>query len=309
MTEVFGPIVKTSFGAVRTMDYQASLDLVANYPTNAVRTFRAMDYGATTPDFQAATQRCVDGRKASTIPADVKAKAATYAPQLVATMRENVRRFARHQTAGSLDTSKLVRLARPSSQAQFERDAQFAFRARVGCPRIAPLKIAILADMNWDIRKGDPAYAPRVGTLAFILSDAAACAGLQCAAYGVRGRLTHPDQVGMTGSNCSLLSRIVAYGERIRPVDYRAHTEHMLYIDGFRHSGYVLYGGGGSSSCDGSGGPTYAREHEQASFVVGVGTFLDAGKCDVVLAPSTSLHDAVGTIHAALRARNRADAA
>lgn len=300
--KLISPIVETSAAFVATLDYS---DVIRDMETNlAAATFRfqRMEFADDASIALASVNRVCEVAK-SPIPDDVRTRAAQYAPQLVATMRDSVRRLARHQTAGSLDTSKLVRLARPSSPAQFDRDAATAFRARASVSREAPLKIAIVADMNWEIRKADPEYTATVNTLAFVLSDAAACAGLQCAAYGARGRMTDPEPIkdGYRNKPVTMLSRIAAYGERIRPIDFALGTDHFAYIAGFR---YALGSKRGSSSVDGTGGPTYAREHDGATFVVGIGHFADHKACDVVLSPETSLHDCVIRVHAALQARN-----
>ena len=271
---------------VRTIDYETVNAALAE-DANAPSLFRGM------------AQRLRD----QPIPDDVTGLAARHAPALVATMRENVARISRHQTAGSLDTSKLVRLARPSSRAQFERDAATAFRARVPVLNNVPLKIAVVADMNWRIRGSDSRYVAKVGTLAFILSDAAAVAGLQCAAYGVRGHFRPDDCNPFPGARRkgAIISIFGAYGRRITPAAFATHASHHGYVAPFRYA--LDMGGGGSTN--GTGGIDYAREHDGASFIVAIGEFDDQGKADVHLPADVTIEDAVAAAHAALAARQR----
>ena len=237
------------------------------------------------------------------IPADVLQQANQYAPQLVATMRANVRRMARHQSTGSLDTSKLVRLARPSSASQFDRDASIAFRRRADLLNEVPLKLAVVADMNYEIRYANKRYVEMVTTLTFILADAAACAGLTCAAYGVRGKLGYPpaDLFPNRGNKpCSFISVLAEYGKRVAPPVFQAHVQHQPYINI-----YYACTDQSTGSQNGTGGIDYARDHDGATFIVGVGNFDDVSRPDVQLQPGTSIAAAVAKIHAALGARQQ----
>lgn len=298
MSIISAPIV-TSSSIIRTFAFRDVVPLADN-----------MSHG---PEFKNIVNRLRD----KPIPDDAKAKASMYAPQLVATMRENVRRLARHQTAGSLDTSKLVRLARPFSPAQFERDAATAFRARAQVTNNVPLKIAIVADMCWDNRCYDSTYAERVGTLSYIVGDAAACAGLQCQTIGVRGTIDKTyayyafddatiAQAKATHKKLSLISILSDFGKRAAPIDFNFHTDDQGYIGGAYgalmgsgHDGHV------PGSKDGTGGIDYAREIGGATFVVGFGEFQDRSRPDVQLPSSTPLDEAVRAIHAALADRQR----
>jgi hypothetical protein len=242
-------------------------------------------------------------RQGAPVPADVTEQAAKYAPRLTALMSQSVARMVRHQSYGSLDTSKLVRLARPSSPMQFERDAATAFRRRdtVTAPR--PLKIAIIGDANNEIRVRNPTYMHALGTVSHILTTAAGGAGLQAACYLSRGRFRESSDYGHAaraaghhGEIC-VLSRISDYGTRISPNVFRAIVHTFGFAVPFLNC--IPHGG---TSHNGTGAIDYAREHDKATFVVAIGTFYDAAKADVHLSPSLSVDAMVSEIEAGLRA-------
>ena len=291
-----------SGGTVSVIDYSASVAELAGEERGAdLRSFLANEW--TPYHVKGLDKLRARVLKRRPIPEDVQQTAAHHAPRLSALMMQTTNRMVRHQTAGALDTTKLVRLASPSSAAQFDRDAATAFRRRSTATAQRPLKIAIVADTNNTVRTDNPTYMPNLGKLAHILCEAAGGAGLQAACYMARGQFSASGgfanalrEAGKAGPIC-VLSRVTDYGQRITPSVFHAITDAWGFVAPFLNC--IPFGGG---SHNGTGGIDYAREHDSATFVVAIGTFYDSAKADVHLSPRLSIDAMVAKVEEGLKA-------
>lgn len=303
MTYVLPPIEGTRFGH-NEIDFVKYAGLLAA----GEKAFYADPVGVaylaheryTTPFVKKGIAACA----AKTIPADVLADADRYSRELVFTFQDFRSRVMRGQSHGALDSSKLARLAAPGiSSREFDRLASTAFKHRHHSPSPqARPRIAIVADMNNDIRSKNPGYVAAVGRLAFVIGEAARITGVELAMFGSRGcygsqannwrrnrgmRPAHPLHVPM---------RLKAWDAQITPAQYALMTSHHGFASAIRAAtALVNQNDNGMESSSGAGGIEFARM-QGAQIVVGIGRFTNDETPDITISPSASLDDAVRAI-------------
>jgi hypothetical protein len=242
-----------------------------------------------------------DAKANPPIPQDARDDADTYSRDLVFQLRSVVSRIERHRSHGSLDSSKLARLARPGlSRPEFERLAATAYRSRGDKAAVRRPRLAIVADMNWDIRSDNPAYTPNLARLAYVLAEACTLAGMESALFLSRGECYGPAlPPSFAGSGRRLHIPAVAknWHETISGIGYRMITDHNHFILALK-AAMIAYGrkyGSGVGSRNGSGGIEFAKM-QGADFVVALGTFKNDAKPDCLLGVDLTLPEMVAKV-------------
>lgn len=256
------------------------------------------------------------------IPQDVRDEAAKHSRELVWSLDVFKSKIVRGQSHGSLDSSRLARLASPGiAPREFERLAMTAYRRREHVQAVTTRpRIAFVADMNNEIRSANPTYMRTLGRLAYVVGEAAKLSGVEVSMIGSRGwSNSYAEDIG-TGRR---LCRVV--GHEMRPNIPRPHlatvvkgwnddmtgAEYALFTDATQFAASTMVWGtlnmatpvgtcrGGMTSDCGAGGIEFARS-QGANMVIAFGKFDAAETADLILSPSASVetvvHDIVATL-------------
>lgn len=237
------------------------------------------------------------------IPADLREAAERHSRELVFSLATMTSAIKRHQAHGSLDSSKLSRLARPGISApEFDRLTATAFKRRDSVQRETTRpRVAIVADMNQSIRESNLGYEARTGALAYVIAEAAKIAGVEVALYGSRGttsQIRHAS-VGSTPERLHVPVIIKDWQEEIGGAELALVRTPGAFPIPLRAAGC------GMMSKNGTGGIEWARM-QGANFVVAIGTFFDRARPDVHLSPKLSVEAAILLIVETLTTRRAA---
>lgn len=239
------------------------------------------------------------------IPADMRDAAAKHARDLNFRLKGATTRVRRHQTHGALDSSKLARLARPGiSTREFERLSANAYKSRGEHAAMRWPRIAICADFNNNIRTSNPSYVPALGKLAYALAAACALADIEVAVYCSRGGDRAQKMASIVGAPFGKLVHVPAvvkdFHDPFTAETFGYMSHHSGFAAGIRVPlcEFPKYRGQGMGSSDGSGSLEFARLNG-AEFVIGIGTFHEAGSPDCHLSPGLSLDAMVEAVASA----------
>jgi len=229
------------------------------------------------------------------VPDYIMAEAAPHASRMATVMQRSVPALQRHQAHGSLDTSKLARLAAPNLSArEFDSMAQRAYRRRENATRADKPRIAVAGDFAYKLRVENDAYVPMLARLVLIITEACTISGMQCAAYGTRGHIIdagHPHG----NSHRSATAVIKNYDDELNGATYGLIATEAPFS--------VAYCSctNGAGSMTGNGGVDFARA-QGANFVIAIGNFPDDGaRADCVVPPNATVQEAVNIISDALQ--------
>lgn len=255
-----------------------------------------------------------DARRAS-IPAADRAKAENLARGLTDDFTAMRRRWKSGCTSGRLDGRAFVRVVEDCRAGRYSNERTRPFRRRIETERQDPPHIAVVADYAWDLRCGDDGYERRVGRLASAVLFAAEAADLPCTFAAVRGDWFAKLPGAEKTSSIAVLARpgrpltaaaySVATGQNGQDPFILAHMYAGILPNDWEHdpSGATV-----SGSRSGAGGIRWAREVENATFVIAIGNFPDdeLAEADVHLPQRASPEEAVRLIRERLAIRNAA---
>jgi hypothetical protein len=241
------------------------------------------------------------------IPAGVQDEAEKYSRELVFSLNTFRSRIVRGQSHGSLDSSKLSRLASPGMSArEFDRLAATAYRRRehVQSTTMRP-RIAIVGDMCEQARTAGTIYLKTLGRLAYTVAEAAKLAGVDVALYGSRGQADEKAHkmcryLGMTDQAKAphVVVTLKDWDTDISGADYAVFTDSVpgcgmsFPVTLFQGMHLVLGRADGMGSKSGAGGVEFARA-QGANIVIGFGTFSRHETPDILFAPNASVDDVV----------------
>lgn len=256
------------------------------------------------------------------IPADVRDEAAKYSRELVFSLNTFRSKIIRGQSHGSLDSSRLARLAAPGLSArEFDRLAATAYRRREHVQSATPRpRVALVGDMCDNVRvAGGPKYLKTLGRLAYTVAEAAKLSGVEVALYGSRGfnrphgstaaaARSMAERLGMTDSNKAphVVVTLKDWGTDISGGDYAVFTDSVpgcgISFPVTLFQGMNIVNGGGpqgmGSHC-GAGGIEFARA-QGANFVIAFGNFSAHETADIKFGPAESVETVIRGIVAAL---------
>lgn len=232
------------------------------------------------------------------VPDSIQREAAPHAHRLAATLSSAVIRLQGHQSHGSLDTSKLARLASPGLSArEFDGMAARAYRRRDTQTQQQRPKIGIAGDFAFDLRMANKDYVPTLGRLILIITEACLISNLQCAAYGTRGMLKSMARGGEQADK-SATAIIKDFDDELNGATYG-----LIATEAPFSAAYCSCTDGAGSS-NGNGGVDFARA-QGANFVIAIGNFpTDGERADCIVPPDATVQQAVDIISAALEARD-----
>lgn len=252
------------------------------------------------------------------IPAETREQAERYSRELVFTLSTFRSRVVRDRAHGALDSSKLARLASPGiSRREFDRLAGSAFKHRehTKAPNTRP-RVAIVADTCHDIRTAEPDYMTRVGTLAYVLGEAARIAGVDVGMFHCRGTLWEvgAGNIGKlsraTGAPFAkplhIVTHAVEFGAAMTPESFYIATSDPAFVQVLRATtGHYNKNNNGMGSRNGAGGVEYARL-QGAQLVVAIGEFPGDTGADITLSPKSDIAACVAAIVAHMNERKAA---
>lgn len=242
-----------------------------------------------------------------TVPADVRDDAERHSRALVFNLSALVSRIRRDQAHGSLDSSKLARLARPGiARPEFERLAATAYRRREQRETQRRPRVAIVADMCWDLRRDIPTYNANVSRLAYVISEACKIAGMDVALYLSRGGVyKHKDRVPGVPSfarNGHIPAIAKDWHEEIDGPCYALFNSNDSFVSALQLSvSQAKPYGEGVGSKNGTGGIEFARM-QGADFVIAIGNFAGDDAPDCSISAKSSADQMVALASEAFRA-------
>lgn len=270
----------------------------AHLLTRAYRTYERVTFGM----YQAARASVAK----ADIPQHVRDEAAKWSRELVFSLSSFRSRIVRHQSHGTLDSSKLSRLADPTISARaFDRAAATAYRRRdhVTSQTMRP-RVAIVADMNNDIRMRNPDYMRMLGTLAYVLGEAAKLAGVEVALYGSRGglygsqnaKLRQNLQIPYGAPPVHIPTILKDWDEDISAQAFSIFTNQYNFVSVIRGATALLNSDddGMESSC-GAGGIEFARM-QGANIVLSFGKFPGDEAADLSFEPNAPIAKIVASV-------------
>lgn len=260
------------------------------------------------------------------IPADVRDEAAKHSRALVFSLNTFRSKIIRGQSHGSLDSSRLARLASPQiGPREFERLAATAYRRREHVQSVTTNpRIAIVADMNNSIRVAHTDYMKKLGRLAYIVAEAAKLSGVEVALYASRGQYSFSvDSYAQNlaqahfGKASTKRPHVVMtakdWGTDIDGLDYAIMTDAIpgcvfstpVPLFQAMHQVTKSTGAVGMGSKCGAGGIEFARA-QGANMVIAFGNFDATETPDMHFEPGESVEAVISGIVAALANRKAA---